>query len=181
MQSRDWLCIIGLLYRVNQLFVPPLNNNKKDKKVSMSNRNGRCDCSSGGRCRCICDTGFGGLDCSLVNYTCPLSCSNHGLCTPNGRCKCSAGFEGAGCSALIAHCPSQCSGHGLCNTTSLQCICESGFTGASCGEVDLLYIKDQCLGCSGNGFCNPQTGSCEVWQSSLIETQVTLHTFSFSI
>merc|ERR1711968_246076 len=104
--------------------------------------NGKCDSEVG---KCKCDSGFKGLDCSVV--TCPtnartnIKCGGPGVGTCNevtATCTCDSGFVGADCSGTA--CPADCGGNGQCDTSSGQFTCNvvNGvkYGGASCSVSD---------------------------------------------
>uniref|UniRef100_A0A8D0GKS8 Tenascin N n=1 Tax=Sphenodon punctatus TaxID=8508 RepID=A0A8D0GKS8_SPHPU len=100
-------------------------------------------------CRCHCDEGWEGQDCSIA-LTCPNSCSGNGRCI-NGRCICDEPYVSEDCSQRL--CPENCSGNGVCSNGMCQCYEE--FIGEDCSEK-------RCLNdCSGNGYCDSGECYCE--------------------
>lgn len=104
--------------------------------------NGKCDSEVG---KCKCDSGFKGLDCSVV--TCPtnartnMKCGGPGVGTCNevtATCTCESGWVGTDCSGTA--CPADCGGNGQCDTSTGQCTCNvvNGvkYGGASCSVSD---------------------------------------------
>ncbi|OQR94716.1 leishmanolysin-like peptidase [Achlya hypogyna] len=126
------------------------------------------ECSGAGALQtdgtCLCNPGFNGADCSLLD--CPatngVTCNGHGTCDgTTGACTCSAGYTGLACAVLV--CPgvkdfkyndAQCSGHGTCNGALGTCTCDTGYSGNACQCIP------GCPGCSGHGSCDCLTGSC---------------------
>ena len=114
-----------------------------------------CVCSK----RCVCNSDWGGEDCSQ-----PLQCDQcnlkHGKCT-NGNCLCNAGYEGTDCNSRIT-CPKgpggfECGGdaRGICDFG--ECTCKSGWEGMACES------KTPCPNdCSENGFC--VRGECQCFK-----------------
>ena len=102
--------------------------------------------------RCLCDLGWGGLDCSLQSscgghssfgQVSAANCSGHGLCQ-NGTCVCDFGWEGESCANK--HCPNDCSGRGICANGT--CACDFGWRGADCTSISCPND------CSGHGSCS---------------------------
>ncbi len=111
---------------------------------------------------------------TLINVTCPNSCSSHGVCDPDtALCVCSDGWGSASdvadykapdCSLRVCASgpawgynantrnftqrePVECSGKGICNRHDGRCVCAAGFAGTSCD-------RQACVGgCSGRGKC----------------------------
>lgn len=111
------------------------------------NGHGSCDAGT-----CICNSGFHGLDCSLLQ--CYPSCSAEGICQ-NGTCECSLGFRGTTCSEV--DCYPKCSEHGVCRNG--LCACDPGYEGKSC-QSKVCPGKPRCGG-EDHGLCNYATGTCE--------------------
>eukprot|EP00299_Pterocystis_sp_00344_P018067 c9031_g1_i1.p1 GENE.c9031_g1_i1~~c9031_g1_i1.p1 ORF type:complete len:1603 (-),score=452.69 c9031_g1_i1:60-4607(-) len=154
------------------------------------------ECSGQGHCDdpwavCQCDSGYAGVDCSLV-LKCSegtVQCSGHGSCTPNDdfphsdfSCKCDDGWEGVQCDKEVVQtaCPIglgkskiqygyfDCSNRGVCqcNTHECKCFCNvPGWSGPAC---DVKVCPSDCHGhgkCfDGECLCNPEwTGpACDV-------------------
>ena len=126
------------------------------------------NCSGHGSClngTCVCDSHWGGLDCSAA--PCAGDCSGHGICA-NGTCACDAGWGGGACMDVI--CPSGCSGHGTCEGALgvlPECVCDGGWGGADCGYrmcPTSAATSDPYTPCSGNGGC-AQNGTCLCYQN----------------
>ena len=108
------------------------------------------ECEKHGECNngtCICDPGYGGLDCLVA--LCPKNCSGRGICEHDGRCRCNVGYGGEDCSKAV--CLSDCSGHGTCNidakTGAGKCTCQLGLAGEHC-NIPICHTK-KCV----NGYC----------------------------
>jgi len=103
----------------------------------------------------MCNSGWGGADCSEVYDCMDDGCQNGGVCnTTTGVCSCDATlWVGTYCEYAI--CPGyndrdstgNCLFRGSCNASTHACNCLPGFTGTMC---DAFYCPN---GCSGNGQC----------------------------
>ncbi|XP_063074994.1 tenascin-N isoform X2 [Engraulis encrasicolus] len=91
-------------------------------------------------CKCLCDPGWEGPDCSLS--TCPDDCNDNGRCV-DGRCVCHVGYTGDDCSQLL--CPDNCNDKGHC--VDGKCVCFPHFTGEDCS---VQRCPNDCI---GNGRC----------------------------
>jgi len=118
----------------------------------------RCpkDCSGHGLCHnaaCMCDSGFGGIDCTDVICSPEPDCSGNGNCIA-GECICNAGWSDDGCTKRVA-CPNDCSGNGQCERGGV-CKCEPKFTGKDCA-----YSVGCTNFCSGRGDCVADKCVCD--------------------
>ena len=116
---------------------------------------------------CVCNSGFLGDSCEVIDYCLGLTCNMKGVCVnrPSSYwCVCDPGFTGRDCETDINECEGQnCSGNGRCAdlVNMFVCVCHQGFTGTLCDSID------DCVGvnCSGNGQCideeNKFTCLCE--------------------
>ena len=77
---------------------------------------------------CLCERGWGGLDCS--EPACAHKCSGHGICT-DGDCWCDPGWSGPECA--WRRCPVDCGGHGVCGAKG-ACACNPGWAGFDCSR-----------------------------------------------
>merc|ERR1719164_48719 len=95
------------------------------------------NCSGHGRCSeiapdqygCVCDDGYEGVACLLVNANCPGNCSGKGECMPDGTCACIPGYNGTACQKALGTCvaSNNCSANGVC--LDGICKCYPGFGG----------------------------------------------------
>ncbi|XP_064629979.1 attractin-like protein 1 isoform X2 [Lineus longissimus] len=70
-----------------------------------------------------------GFNISYSVNTCPLNCSNNGVCNnAKGECACHVNFNGPSCD--IPNCPHSCAPNGNC--VDGKCHCKTGFTGIGC-------------------------------------------------
>ncbi len=119
-------------------------------------------CSDHGTCylgMCRCHSGFGGVDCSLLQ--CSGNCTNRGSCVMGTSpaavaaglsaagelpvCIChSNSYTGADCSFAV--CPNSCNNHGTCNNADATCQCASDSQGS--------YTGDDCSICKCCADCN---------------------------
>ncbi|XP_076850667.1 LOW QUALITY PROTEIN: uncharacterized protein LOC143500444 [Brachyhypopomus gauderio] len=108
-------------------------------------------CKNGGTCintepneyQCVCQDGFLGRNCDIVEHACLSSpCVNGATCVENQTsfsCVCADGWTGLTCSDAILHCDSQPCGRGsTCTETphGFQCLCPPGWSGRSC-QIDM--------------------------------------------
>ena len=120
-------------------------------------------CSGSGMCvkmmnsyTCVCDGGFIGEDCELIDYCFEQSCNGNGICTNEESsfvCNCNTGYTGIDCEINIDDCEDEnCSDNGRCidEVNSYHCEYAPGFSGTNC-ETNI----DKCDGqnCSGEGLC----------------------------
>ncbi|XP_040359938.1 protein jagged-1 [Ixodes scapularis] len=124
---------------------------------------GDCVPLPGGRFRCICPVGFGGVRCQVDDDPCnPNPCGHGASCFNLGQsdyyCHCADGFEGKNCTRprpcarppcsgadscsalgdapLAPDAASLCGPHGRClpRTQGFGCLCDPGYTGRYCHE-----------------------------------------------
>jgi hypothetical protein len=114
--------------------------------------------------KCVCEFGFGGLDCS--GKMCPKDitgrqCAGKGECK-NGICKCSPGYSGDACNVHDCKTASNgkaCGGNGFCNEKG-TCVCDSGWINADCStRICPLGLGHKV--CSGRGLCEESTCVCD--------------------
>lgn len=134
-----------------------LNSKNSTRNLSLQNQG---TCTSSG---CICNQGFGGIDCSLK--ICSNDCSKNGDCDfTNGKCSCYEGFKGEDCS--IKYCKDDCNNNGICSEDGV-CKCNEGYEGSYCQESKsiikiILFKSEKCKNnCNNNGVCNVETGECK--------------------
>ncbi|KAM9481101.1 uncharacterized protein Hap1MRO34_008890 isoform 2-T2 [Clarias gariepinus] len=108
-------------------------------------------CKNGGTCinsepneyECVCQDGFRGRNCTIVEHACLTSpCFNGATCKEDQTgfiCTCADGWTGPTCSLAVQHCDSHSCGHGatcLESVQGFQCLCPPGWTGKTC-KIDL--------------------------------------------
>ncbi|XP_026783527.3 protein jagged-1b isoform X1 [Pangasianodon hypophthalmus] len=108
-------------------------------------------CKNGGTCintepneyQCVCQDGFRGRDCSIVEHACLTSpCVNGATCKEDQTgfsCVCADGWTGPTCALAVLHCDSHPCGRGAtCLETAkgFQCLCPPGWTGKTC-QIDM--------------------------------------------
>jgi EGF-like domain len=93
-------------------------------------------CSTDGRYRCSCFTGFTGADCSLK--TCPTGKAWVGYATAVDQVH----------ESIV-----ECSGVGDCNRATGLCSCYGNFTGMACERMGCPTSSGSSLPCSGRGLC----------------------------
>ncbi len=112
-------------------------------------RHGACDPASG---VCVCESGWGGDDCSVA--VCAVPCGEHGRCDAlTGRCECMLPWYGTACDRRS--CAADCvSPRGTCDTTSGRCVCVEPWYGRACDAA-------RCPACvAPNSRCDNTTGCC---------------------
>jgi hypothetical protein len=103
------------------------------------------------------------IQATLVQGSCPNSCSGHGVCRLHSQCTCYPEWQAFDCSERAcpshiswndspygqnkAHFYEECSGRGQCNHKTGECNCYPGFSGDACRR--LSCPND----CSGHGQC----------------------------
>jgi len=91
---------------------------------------------------CVCDPGWGGLDCSEIRKSCEQNCLARGQCdASSGTCLCNSPYSGSYCQQ-VPPCPplvngtnpgaQLCNGYGVCQETGV-CQCDASHIGADCG------------------------------------------------
>ncbi|XP_027017863.1 protein jagged-1b isoform X1 [Tachysurus fulvidraco] len=108
-------------------------------------------CKNSGTCintepneyKCVCQDGFRGRNCSIVEHACLTSpCANGATCKEDQTgysCVCADGWTGPSCSLAVLHCDSHPCGRGAtCLETAqgFQCLCPPGWTGKTC-QIDM--------------------------------------------
>lgn len=81
--------------------------------------------------RCVCDPGWGGVDC--LTKVCTPPCQN-GTCDGGSypfSCSCYAGYDGAQCQNFNCNAIGNCNGNGNC-TGANTCSCNAGFQAPDC-------------------------------------------------
>ncbi|KAN0006491.1 hypothetical protein ACTFIU_003203 [Dictyostelium citrinum] len=160
--SASQLLTIATANQTKKFYIQTSNGFKNSKTCPndcSTNSRGICDLSSG---TCVCNNGFGGIDCSEI--PCPtfnsLPCNGSpNTCnTTDGTCKCSGRNFGLDCSSIQCVDPT-CSNFGTCDTTSGSCKCDQSHQGSDCSLPFLDCPIYQSLKCNG-GSCNNQTGVC---------------------
>ncbi|XP_056622392.1 protein jagged-1b isoform X2 [Triplophysa dalaica] len=127
-------------------------------------------CKNGGTCTntepneyfCVCQEGFHGRNCDIVEHACLSNpCENGGTCIedPTGfSCVCTQGWKGPTCAASLLHCDSSPCGLGAtCQETpqGFQCRCPPFWTGRTC-----QLGNSSCQGlCLNGGRC--ENSQCE--------------------
>ena len=107
---------------------------------------------------CICDRGYGGVDCLATGCSDPL-CGGHGTCqdpaiTPGiegnmAFCLCDGGWSGDDCTTESGDCTPGCvDGRGVCEHGS--CKCTSEYAGPTCNELACGPEQK----CSDHGTCD---------------------------
>jgi len=126
---------------------------------------GNCSYDVGGAPVCLCEAGFTGAHCQLVDWcTYHQPCLNNASCLLNTTtgdyvCDCLPGSLGANCSMIDACWPADiCENGGTCLSLPdgrYTCACVSGYTGLSCS-----VLVDACLSepCWHDGTCVPVDG-----------------------
>lgn len=147
-----------------------------DESSSTGPADDPCDpnpCENGGECvqagggfTCVCQPGFSGPTCEMVDEDpCdPNPCENDGTCSvADGAlvCECEPGFEGETCETEIDECAdAPCQNGGLCTdeVAGFSCECPMGFDGDAC-EINI----DDCAGapCQNGGMCIDGIGDFE--------------------
>ncbi len=115
---------------------------------------------------CVCDAGWGGVDCRTP--LCVGGCGDHGHCF-EGKCYCKPGFTGARCDKKSCGEFNRCSDRGAC--INYVCKCSPGWCG---GECELKACPGGCgvAGCSGRGSCVDGTCQCMAgWEGAMCEVR----------
>eukprot|EP00298_Acanthocystis_sp_HF-20_P029898 c8868_g1_i1.p1 GENE.c8868_g1_i1~~c8868_g1_i1.p1 ORF type:complete len:646 (+),score=215.75 c8868_g1_i1:41-1978(+) len=103
---------------------------------------------------CLCDDGWTGSYCDIMDDECPYGCLDHGHCI-EGVCQCYKGWVGDYCQTLF--CPKDCSNHGDClqdGNLGGYCNCTDPWYSEAC---DLARCPNDCF---GQGVCNKTIGEC---------------------
>ena len=132
---------------------------QNDSSIVACSGHGSCDEGITATGLCLCDYGYGGLDCSILcpqnpETMVPCSGQHRGFCntTQAGTfCTCGAAFAGIACEL---NCPTVsgqvCAGHGACWNGRLgngTCKCDVGWAGSACNV--------ECACDSAHGECDP--------------------------
>ncbi|XP_062860431.1 protein jagged-1 [Trichomycterus rosablanca] len=148
-------------------------------------------CKNSGTCintepneyQCVCQDGFRGRDCGIVEHACLSSpCLNGATCLedPTGfSCECADGWTGPTCAAAVLHCDSHPCGRGAtCRETAqgFQCLCPPGWTGRTCKidmnecETNICANARSCRDLIGGYLCDCLPGwvgpNCDIRNSS---------------
>jgi hypothetical protein len=132
-----------------------------------SDNRGHCVLSLNGIPKCICDRGWTGANCSVVEHC--VECLNNSTCTNNATsntyfCACKPGYTGAQCETFIQQSKDvrighftdpctliRCSNDGICQSSysntnhySFQCICKPGYHGLLCEIEENPCDKNPC-------------------------------------
>ncbi|XP_068721629.1 N-acetylglucosamine-1-phosphodiester alpha-N-acetylglucosaminidase-like [Montipora capricornis] len=122
--------------------------------------------------QCVCDSGWTGEACDVLECKQNDYCSPNGICSDQGGCICHPGWEGENCGRACssgwfgANCSQKCLclEGGICNPISGHCNCTPGWTGPYCGQRCFHGSYGQnCLSscdCPGSCDCDPETGKC---------------------
>uniref|UniRef100_A0AAR2JIY6 Notch receptor 3 n=1 Tax=Pygocentrus nattereri TaxID=42514 RepID=A0AAR2JIY6_PYGNA len=110
---------------------------------------------------CVCQRGFRGQNCSLIDACATSPCANGARCTNwnnHYNCSCPPGYQGKNCRTDIDECrkPGKCLNGGICINThgSFRCECMVGYSGRTCEVPTQPCAPSQCL---NGGTCH-QTG-----------------------
>eukprot|EP00743_Colponemidia_sp_Colp-15_P013747 GILK01016079.1.p1 GENE.GILK01016079.1~~GILK01016079.1.p1 ORF type:complete len:773 (-),score=80.13 GILK01016079.1:152-2470(-) len=140
--------------------------------ICPNNCNGHGICQNvDGTPKCMCQSGYGGDDCSSAGGSgggpvsttgCYADCSNRGTCkVETQQCACQNGWGGEICTEPGPSpnvCPNQCSGNGFCSynpaTKTSHCLCNPGYNSADCSNATCPN------GCSGHGQCDESVPMC---------------------
>merc|ERR1711871_782704 len=103
--------------------------------------------------RCLCQKGWGGVDCAVEIPTCPNYCSGHGVCQDR-ICKCLPGWAGDDCSEETSLCEFDCIEDGWRTASCCTQLGEmlgpiANAVSPGCGDTP----ENNFTYCSGNGAC----------------------------
>ncbi|XP_066560149.1 protein jagged-1 isoform X3 [Amia ocellicauda] len=129
-------------------------------------------CRNGGTCantepneyQCVCQEGFRGRNCEIVEHACLSNpCAHGGTCLEEAgafRCACPEGWTGATCTADSSECQSSpCSQGGTCRELAqgFECLCPPQWTGKLC-----QIVNSTCLGkCLNSSQCEESLTGCQ--------------------
>lgn len=121
--------------------------------------------------QCICEEGFRGRTCEIVEHACLSSpCANGSTCVEDSsgfQCLCPAGWSGPTCTEDTDECvPSPCAHGGTCQDlhNGFQCSCPPQWTGKTCQldadecELQLCVNALACRNLIGGYFCDCAPG-----------------------
>ncbi|KAG7483917.1 hypothetical protein MATL_G00043460 [Megalops atlanticus] len=129
-------------------------------------------CKNGGTCantepneyQCVCQEGFRGRNCDIVEHACQSApCANGGVCMENSSgfsCVCADGWTGHTCASAVLQCSSSPCAHGATCWELLpgfECLCPHGWTGRTCQLGG--YSCDCAPGWMGQN-CDIRNSSC---------------------
>ncbi|KAL7870421.1 hypothetical protein SRHO_G00079180 [Serrasalmus rhombeus] len=148
-------------------------------------------CKNGGTCintepneyNCMCQDGFLGRNCDIVEHACLSSpCMNGATCVEDQTgfsCVCADGWTGPTCADAVLQCDSAPCGRGAtCQETpqGFQCLCPPGWTGKTCQidmnecEVGVCVNAHSCRNLIGGYLCDCLSGwvgpDCDIRNSS---------------
>ncbi|XP_036379621.1 protein jagged-1-like [Megalops cyprinoides] len=136
-------------------------------------------CKNGGTCantepneyQCVCQEGFHGRNCDIVEHACQSApCANGGACMENSSgfsCVCTDGWTGHTCASAVLQCSSSPCAHGAtCRELLLgfECLCPHGWAGRTCQldinecEVGLCVNALTCRNLIGGYSCDCAPG-----------------------
>ncbi|XP_026143390.1 protein jagged-1b-like isoform X2 [Carassius auratus] len=147
-------------------------------------------CKNGGTCTntepneylCVCQEGFRGRSCDIVEHACLSSpCENGGTCVedPTGfSCVCAPGWTGPSCASVLQCDSNPCGRGATCQETTqgFQCVCPPFWTGRTCQldtnecETGVCVNARSCRNLIGGYLCDCLPGwsgpNCDIRNSS---------------